>query len=190
LTNSSTVFDLVQHTVGDIQIPQSHLQLQRPHLEVQDTYTGRFIETVKSDVPDLIYVTGSLPGSEHVIKDATLHIRFRPAQSFSGEPALVWTIIGEKGEIRLTSTLSTMLQISSLADVAIDIDEHENDEIHRVEWKWNSYPELPYLARSYGSLYEAYASGAVGEYADFEHAFKRHTQLDEILESWDASKAR
>jgi predicted dehydrogenase len=189
LTNSIIVFDWIQHTLGDIQNLQSHLQLQRPNLKVQDSYTGRFIGTVESDVPDLIYVTGSLAESEHTAKDATLHIRFRQAQAFLGEPALVWTIIGEKGEIRLTSALSTMLQISSLADVTIDIDDHENDKVQRVEWKWGPYPELPYLARSYGPLYDAYASGAIGKYADFEHALKRHTQLDGILASWDASKA-
>jgi len=183
------LFDWVQHTLGDVQNLQSHLQLQRPNLKVQDSYTGRFIETVESDVPDLIYVTGSLPGSEHIVKDATLHIRFQGAQGFLGEPALVWRISGEKGEIRLTSALTTMLQVSSLVDVTIDIDDHENDKVQRVEWKWGSYPELPYLVRSYGPLYEAYASGAIGKYADFEHALKRHTQLDGILASWDASKA-
>lgn len=167
---------------------QSHLQLQRPKLKVVDSHSGRLIETVESDVPDLIYVTGSLPETEHIVKDATCHIRFRRAQAFFGEPALVWTVFGEKGEIRLTSALTTMLQISSLMDVTIEIDDHEHDEIQSVEWKWGPNPELSYLARSYGPLYEAYASGAIGEYADFEHALKRHLQLDGILASWDASK--
>ncbi|KAH8589794.1 hypothetical protein B0O99DRAFT_599593 [Bisporella sp. PMI_857] len=183
------VFDWVQHTLGDIQNVQSHLQLQQPNLKVQDSYYGRSIETVVSDVPDLIYVTGSLPGSEHIVKDATMHFRFRRSQAFSGEPALVWTIYGEKGEIRLTAALNTMLQVSPLMDVTIDIDDHKRDEVQRVEWKWSSYPELPYLSRSYGHLYEAYATGAIGKYADFEHALKRHTQLDGIWASWDASKA-
>ncbi|RYP43852.1 hypothetical protein DL768_009632 [Monosporascus sp. mg162] len=183
------VFDWVQHTLGDIQNIQSHLQLQRPTLKVQDSHTGRFIDTVESDVPDLIYVTGTLPGTEHIVKDATLHMRFRRAQAFLGEPALVWSIYGEKGEIRLTAALDTMLQVSSLMDVTIDIDDHENNEVQRVEWKWGAYPELHYLSRSYGPLYEAYYTGDVGKYADFGHAVKRHTQLDGILASWDASNA-
>ncbi|RYP68213.1 hypothetical protein DL771_006813 [Monosporascus sp. 5C6A] len=177
------VFDWVQHTLGDIQNIQSHLQLQRPILKVQDSYTGRFIDTIESDVPDLIYVTGTLPGTEHIAKGATLHMRFRRAQAFLGEPALIWSIYGEKGEIRLTAASNTMLQVSSLMDVTIDIDDHVNDEVQCVEWKWGSYPELQYLSRSYGPLYEAYVGGAVGEYADFEHAVKRHTQLDQILAS-------
>lgn len=188
LTNTITVFDWVQNVLGDVHNIQSRLQLQRPKIKVLDSYTGSSIDTVESDVPDLVYMTGTLPGSEHVIKDATLHMRFRRAQAFLGEPALVWTIFGEKGEIRLTAAFDTMLQVSQLEDVTIELDDHEKREIQRVEFKWDAFTELPYLSRSYGSLYEAYATGAVGKYADFDYALKRHTQLDGLLASWDASR--
>lgn len=188
LINPITVFDWVQNVLGDVQNIQSRLQLQRPKIKVLDPYTGRSIETIESDVPDVIYVTGTLPGSEYIAKDATLHMRFRRAQAFLGDPALVWSILGEKGEIRLTAAFDTMLHASQLGDVTIEIDDHEKREIQRVDFKWDAFSELPYLSRSYGSLYEAYATGAVGTYADFDHALKRHTQLDGLLASWDASR--
>ena len=189
LTDPITVFDWVQNVLGDIHNIQSRLQLQRPKIKVQDSYTGWSSKIVESDVPDLIHLTGSLAGSEHIVNNATMHMRFRKAQAFDGEPALVWTIFGEKGEIRLTAAFDTMLQVSQLGDVKIEIDDHAKHDIERVKFKWDAFLELPYLSRSYGSLYEAYATGAVGKYADFDHALKRHTQLDGLLASWDASRA-
>ena len=188
LTNPITVFDWVQNVLGDVHNIQSRLQLQRPKIKVLDPYFGRSTNTIQSDVPDVIYVTGTLPGSEHIVKDATIHMRFRRAPAFLGEPALVWTILGEKGEIRLTAAYDTMLQVSQLGDVTIEIDDHEKREIERVDFKWDAFSELPLLSRSYGSLYEAYATGAVGKYADFDHGLKRHTQLDGLFASWDVSR--
>ena len=188
LTYPITVFDWVQNVLGDVHDIQSRLQIQRPKIKVLDSYIGRSVDTVESDVPDLIYVTGTLPGSEHILKDATFHMRYRRAQAFLGEPALVWTILGEKGEIRLTAAFDSMLQISQLGDVTIEIDDYEKREIERVDFKWDKFPELPHLSRSYAPIYEAYATGAVGKYADFDHALKRHTQLDGLLASWDASR--
>lgn len=168
---------------------QSRLQLQRPKLNILDPSTGKIVDTVTSDVPDLIHMTGSLPESEHIVKDATLHMSFRRAQAFQGEPALVWTLLGEKGEIRLTAVLDIMLQASQLLDVTIEVHDHDRGEVERVDFGWGSSLELPYLTRSYVPIYEAYASGIVGAYADFDHALKRHKQLDEMLANWDASKA-
>lgn len=181
-----TVFDWVQSVVGDVQNIQSRCQLLRPKIKVLDAYSGRSMKSIDSDVPDLIDMTGSLVESEHVAKDATFHMRFRKAQPFLGEPALIWTILGEKGEIRLTAGFDTMLQVSQLSDVKIEVHNHAEQDIERVAFKWEAYSELPHLARSYASLYEAYLTGAVGKYPDFDHALKRHIQLDGLLESWDA----
>lgn len=167
-------------TLGDVHNIKPHLQLQRPSIKIYDSHTGEFIENAQSEVPDLIYVTGTLPGTRHIAQDATLSLRFRRAQVFEGEPALVWSILGEKGEIRLMAAASTMLQASSLADVTIHVENHETGNVEPVNFDWGAYSELPFIARSYGPLYEAYASEAEGKYPDFEHALKRHRQLEEI----------
>ncbi|KAK8004478.1 hypothetical protein PG989_004197 [Apiospora arundinis] len=184
------VFDWVQRVLGDLQNVQSRLQLQRPKLNVVDSYTGRRASTIISDVPDLIHVTGTLPESEHVVKDATLHMRFRRAQAFPGDPALVWSILGEKGEIRISAVFDTMLQVSQLLDVTIEVHDQESDNVERVDFKWDkAFAQLPYLTRSYGPIYEAYANGTLGKCADFDHAVKRHEQLDGLYTSWDAARA-
>ncbi|KAK3319758.1 hypothetical protein B0T19DRAFT_445557 [Cercophora scortea] len=184
------VWDWVQNVLGDVENIESRLQIQRPRLKVLDSYTGRTIETIKSDVPDLISLTGSLPESEHVVKGATFAMRFRRARAFQGEPALVWTIFGERGEIRLTAAVDNMLQVSQLADVTIEIDDHESRRVQRVDFRWEAFKELSYLSRSYGPIYEAYANGdTTGKYGDFDHAVRRHDQLDALFASFDASEA-
>jgi hypothetical protein len=182
-------FDWVQHTLGDLGNIQSRLQLQRPELIVVDSYTGRRVNTMTSDVPDLIHVMGNIAESEHVAKDATLTMQYRRAQAFPGDPALVWSIFGEKGEIRLKAVSDAMLQVSQLLDVTIEVHDHATRKVETIEFEWAHFPELAHLSRSYGPIYEAYANGTTGTYADFEHALKRHTQLDGMLDHWDATKA-
>lgn len=82
---------------------QPRLQLQRPDTKIKDPASGAILETAKSNVPDLIYATGVLPESDYASNGATLHIRYRRGQPFKGESPMVWTINGEKGEIRFTS---------------------------------------------------------------------------------------
>jgi len=113
-------------------------------------------------------------------------MRFRRARPFRGEPALVWSIFGETGEIRLTSAVDNMLQASRLEDVTIEVNDFSTAKVQRVEFGWDEeLMELPHLARSYASLYEAYAGSEVRRYADFDHAVRRHGQLDGILRQWD-----
>ncbi|RYP76576.1 hypothetical protein DL771_001645 [Monosporascus sp. 5C6A] len=48
------LFDFVQSALGEVQVEHSHLQLQRPDVKIRDVSTGKVVETVRSDVPDLI----------------------------------------------------------------------------------------------------------------------------------------
>jgi hypothetical protein len=183
------VFDYVQNTLGDIQNVQSQVQIQFPELKVQDPAKGgAIVETVKSDVPDLINVIGSLPSSANIDQGASLHISLRRGQTFKGEPGLVWTINGDKGEIRLVVPSGPGLQaFATSAD--IDIHDFETDEVQKVEWDYGRWSDLPVPARNIGALYEAYAEGDTTKYPNFDHALKRHTQLDEILSGFDAGRS-
>lgn len=179
------MFDFVQYTLGDIQNLQSQLQIQRPDVKIRDPVKGEIVETIKSDVPDLINVIGTLPSSENTAQGATVHISLRRGQPFKGEPGLVWTINGEKGEIRLVAPGGPALQAFA-ESVAIDIYNYETDDVEKVEWNYGRFSELPVPARNIGALYEAYADGDTTKYPDFDHALKRHNQLDGILSGFDA----
>ncbi|OTA99893.1 hypothetical protein M426DRAFT_324792 [Hypoxylon sp. CI-4A] len=180
-------FDWVQHALGDIEVLHSHLQIQRPDVKIRDPETGNIVETVKSDVPDLVHVIGSLSASEYTAAGATVHMRVRRGQEFKGEAPLVWSINGEKGEIRLSA--SGGLGIVAWAHgqpIAIEVHNFETDEIENVEWSWDGKEELDVSARMVGALYDAFADGDTSKFPTFDHALKRHEQLEEMISQFSA----
>lgn len=89
---------------------------------------------VKPDVPDLVIATGALSASPIVQEGATLYFRLRRGQPFPGEDPLVWTISGEKGEIRLSSPGGTALQAAAYnKPVTIEVHDHDTDEVQDIE---------------------------------------------------------
>ncbi|KAK9776586.1 hypothetical protein SCAR479_06631 [Seiridium cardinale] len=162
-------------------------QHSRPDVKLIDRASGEVTEVVKSDVPDLVFVTGTLPESDITVEGASISIDARRGQPFKGEPAFIWTINGEKGEILLTSYNGPSIGVNS-ADVVIKIHDHETDEVQKVDSEASPFEHLPPAGRNIAALYEAYAAGDVSKYADFEHALKRHKQLDSILASFDAAR--
>jgi hypothetical protein len=137
---------------------------------------------VKSNVPDLIITTATLETSPTVQKGASLLVRFRRGQPFPGEPPLVWTINGEKGEIRVVATGGTAIHASGAEPVTIDLHDHAADKVESVEWDWTSWQkDLPIIARSVGAVYEAFADGRVGTYPTFDDALAFHNQLDSMI---------
>ena len=162
-----------------MQDTKSTLQIRRPEVDIRDG-DGIIRETVTSDVPDLIYVSGALPGSPIISDGAILAIRYRRGDPFKGEPGLVWTIEGEKGEIRLVSPSGPAIQALSEPGT-IEIHNFDTDEVETVEWKWHDWQEgLPIPARNIGALYEAFADGR--KYPTFQDAVERHEQISSFLE--------
>ncbi|KAJ7683066.1 hypothetical protein B0H17DRAFT_1074527, partial [Mycena rosella] len=127
-----------------------------PNSKIRDPETN-IVKTVQSDVPDLIIVTSSLEESAIAQKEATLLVRFRRGQPSFDEPALVWNIIGEKGEIRLTNSTGTGM--------------HATGDTASVR------------ARGAGFRDEQVGGVAGGLALD---ALKRHEQLDGMLAAWTA----
>lgn len=184
------VFDQIQFVLGNFRNPKAHLALQRPQLKIRDNQLDKIVETVKSDVPDLIIVSGSLSESDVASKDASLLTRFRRGQPFPGEPPLVWTINGEKGELRLTATGGTTLHASAYsAPVTIEVHDFEKDQVSEVKWDWEDWQaELPMVSRSIGKIYERLADGNNAGVASFEDALVRHQQLEGFLKEWKGQR--
>lgn len=178
-----TVFDQVQHVLGDISNLKTRVQIQRPEVKLRDPATDKIVETVTSDVPDLVFTAGTLTSSSS--SSASVSVRFRRGQPFPGDAALVWTINGEKGEIRLKAQEGTSLHANAYSGpVTIEIDDFEKGEVETVAWRWEEWQEeLPVLARSVGAVYERFADGEVENLATFESAAVRHQQLNEIIEA-------
>lgn len=189
------LFDYVQSILGEATGLQPSLQLQRPKVQLRDG-SGHVVDTVVSNVPDLIMVTGSLGGSSITQEGASLHVRFRRGQQFKGEPALTWYINGELGELRLTAPGGTSLHASAYSEpVVIEIHDFSTDQVRSVEWKWPQWQEedsLPIVSRSVARLYEAFyedlKEGAPQEYPDFSAALRRHEQLHSIMTGWEPTR--
>ncbi|KAJ7154145.1 hypothetical protein C8R46DRAFT_1041888 [Mycena filopes] len=173
------LFDVVQSVVGEVGALRGHLHIQYPNVPLRNPVTGG---VVKTDVPDLILATGMLPDSPLVqTGGAPLFVRFRRGPPFKGEPAVRWTIAGEKGEIRLVSPDTAYLNLGSEgAPIVIEVHDHATDSVSKVDWAWADWQEkLPVKARNVGAMYEAVADGKW--FPTFEHALRRHKQLDGML---------
>ncbi|KAH6867863.1 hypothetical protein B0T10DRAFT_419238 [Thelonectria olida] len=170
--------------LGDVEDIHSRLQLQRPQVKLISAKTGMMVETVKSDVPDLAFVTASLKGNRYVEKSASLSVNFRRGQPFPGEPHLSWGIYGEKGEIRFIAEGGTTPRTMASKPVSILWHDFSTGKVQEVGWSWEHWrQELPAAARGVAGLYEAYACEDRTAYSDFEHASKHHSHLKEILSS-------
>ncbi|RSL48632.1 hypothetical protein CEP54_012826 [Fusarium duplospermum] len=185
------LFDQIQYILGDISNFKSRLHLQRPNVKVRDLATNK-IETVKSNVPDLIFATGTLKGSEISQEGASVLIRFRRGQPFPGEAPLVSTINGEKGEIRLRAEGGTSLHANSYNEpVTIEVDDFETGKVDQVAWHWEDWQkELPLISRSVAAVYERFAKDNRKGLVSFDDALVRHEQLDGLLREWDSDVSK
>ncbi|KAL0469317.1 hypothetical protein QR685DRAFT_283387 [Neurospora intermedia] len=176
------LIDLLQSALGELQTNvKSHFHIQRPLVPLKDSETGAITRAVTSNTPDLLYVVGSLPASDTVQQNASLHLRMRRGPPFPGESAFVWTLTGEKGEIRVTSKESVAI-ILGAGEVKIEIHDYETDKVE----------ELPAPARNVGSVYEGVweawtegvstsQEGGDKRYNDWEVAGRRHELLERLL---------
>ncbi|CAK5273618.1 unnamed protein product [Mycena citricolor] len=178
-------FDLIQTVLGEAIDIKSQLQLQRPINNVRDPATDTVIDTVKADVPDLYIVTARLAESPTVVRDASLLFRFRRGAQFSGEPALVWSITGEKGEIRVTNQASSSLHVPP-AGIVVEVHDFETDKVEKVDWElqesWPGDAKAPAPSKNVGLLYDSFAAG--GKYPTWDDAVHRHEQIDRFLSGW------
>ncbi|MCJ1440589.1 MAG: hypothetical protein MMC23_001075 [Stictis urceolatum] len=136
---------------------KGRMQVQRPELGTvcKDGDVG----TKVSDVPDFLAVHGALRGKGYVRDGATLAATFRAGPPFKGEPALVWSINGEKGELMVSSESGAYLH--SYEDAVrprIRIHDHATDQVEDIEWDWAEWQkELPIRSRIVAEVYERYA---------------------------------
>lgn len=156
------VIDFIHDVLGEWQGggAASTAQIQRPLLRILGA-DGAAVRTVRSDVPDFLAIHGRLaPGKKNIVNGAPLAVTFRLGPPFKGQPGFVWTINGEKGEIRLTSPSGPYIFSGDSygEPVQIQVHDHETDEVVDVEVGWKDWQEeIPLRARSTGEIYERFA---------------------------------
>ncbi|KAJ5945492.1 NAD(P)-binding protein [Penicillium verhagenii] len=191
LASGRVVIDYIQSVVGDI-IPgtdDARTQIQRSDIRVRDPQTDRIIESIRSDVPDLLSLHGSLPESPHVHANASLIAYFLRGQPFPGDPSLSWTLTGEKGTIRLTAPAGISLQADAYAEpVTIAVHQFDTDKLEMVPWAWSERQmEVPTPARSVQRSLISFANADESGYVSLEDAARRAGQIEGWLDSWRES---
>ncbi|KAF5123948.1 Galactose/lactose metabolism regulatory protein GAL80 [Metarhizium anisopliae] len=189
------VFDFVQSVVGDV-VPEttgSRLQLQRRRVRVRDPENGEVVETVRSNVPDLLYLHGRLAESPRNDADATLAFTFRRGQPFPGTPSLAWSIYGVDGEIRLVAPAGISLQADACDQlVTIQVHDFDTDTVRDVEWDWTDVEkQVPVRGRSVQRVLYAYAdwkqgkSDGAGPWVGVDDAAARASQIQKLLDGFE-----
>jgi predicted dehydrogenase len=152
------MIDYVHNLLGEFESFDSRMQVQRPWLSVLGN-DGAKISTVSSDVPDLLTLHGKLAkGPADIVDDATLSVTWRSGPPFKGSPGMVWTIYGEKGELRVTSPSGPYIELDLPEPITIDFYEYAIDAVTAIDWDWEEWQkELPVTSRMVGEVYERYA---------------------------------
>lgn len=182
----------------------AHFQIQRPDIRVRDPQTNEIIDSIRSDVPDLVslhgeleredhkfyhsanYEQGSLPESSHVRANASLIAYFHRGQPYPGDPSLSWTLTGETGTIRLISPAGISLQADAYAEpVTIAVHQFDTDKVEQVSWAWSDKQvELPIPARSVYHSLISFANRDESGYVSLEDAARRAEQIEGWLQGW------
>lgn len=171
------MIDYVNFVLGEFTWFSSHLAIQYPEIAIiQD---GKVVETVKTDVPDLITLHGTVPSG------VPLSATFRKGRPFKDDAGLVWNIHGRTGEIKVQGP-SPMLQAAD-ADVTIQLHDFAKNAVEEVRWQ-PAFPQLPEPARNVASMYEAFARGDQGTFPTFQDAVVRHRQIEELYASFEQDR--
>ena len=144
---------------------------------------GNVVETVQTDVADHILLQGGLESG------ALLSYHLRGGAPFAGQPGVIWTIYGEKGEVRITNPV-TGLDITH-EGLSINLHVFGEKEARPVELPKDDLSELAHPGQNVGRVYEAYASGKDGGpdgYPNWMLGLRRHELIEQIWKSADGEK--
>lgn len=151
--------DYVHEVLGSWKEFDAIAQIQRPLLHLIDK-DGQIAGSVTSDVPDYLSVHGTLECDKGVtVPGAALVVTFRRGPQLKGEPGFLWTIQGEKGELRLAAP-GPYLQSGHSFDgsIALTHHDHATDEVTELDWEWPAWQkDFDVRVRSVAELYERYA---------------------------------
>jgi hypothetical protein len=157
------------------------------------------VDTIRSDVPDLLSLHGALLPTAQNTKDATLSVLFRRGQPFPGTPPLTWTINCEYGEIRIVNNSSATL-LTGANDMPLIFQVHwfEDDRVEDIGFAWSKeQEEVPAMGRDVQRTLFSFAD-AVGRgkgdvekdgWVDLEDAAKRAAQIEGFLTGWEKSRS-
>ena len=166
------MIDFVMLVLGELSVFQSQLNILRPEVPIMAS-DGTILETVATDVADHIMLQGILRSS-----GAPLSVTFRRGPPFKGTPGFIWSIYGEKGEIRITAAGPALQANDDETTIAVHTFDQEDVEVIACD---RCVKDLPKSARNVAAMYEALATKETRKYPDFGPAVLRHRQIEEVI---------
>ncbi|KAJ4354875.1 transcription regulator gal80 [Ascochyta clinopodiicola] len=165
-------FDPLSQLFGEPTTVSSQLKTTWPRVSILDG--DRIVE---NDMPK---TADDFAGLQGVMSSGVKYTyNFRGGDAFVEGEGLVWDIIGDKGQIRLTGS-SIMLNLGA-EDFQIRLKDYATGSIEIVEP--HKRLDLPLAAQNIGRLYENFADGKA--YPTFSDAVKRHKFIDAVFASAD-----
>ena len=179
------MIDSVHRVLGEFDTFHAQSSIQRPEVILKDPKTKEVTGSITSDVPDIASVHGPLEESSRVKAGALLTVMLRKGSAFKGTPSFVWTITGEKGELRIVSPESTSIQaFVDLQTVSIEVEDFGTDKVEKLGLEWDDdVKDLPGPAKNMATLYKTFAAGKEGQYPSIPHAAARIEEMAVIVDS-------
>ena len=170
------MIDFVMLVLGELSVFRSQLNILRPEVPIMAS-DGTILETVTTDVADHIMLQGILSSG------APLSVTFRRGPPFKGTPGFIWSVYGEKGEIRITAAGPALQANDDETTIAV----HTFDQGVEVIECDRCVEDLAGPARNVAAMYEAFAAKETRKYPDFGHAVLRHRQIEEVFKCAEES---
>ncbi|OQN99597.1 hypothetical protein B0A48_14739 [Cryoendolithus antarcticus] len=188
-------FSLIFHTLGELSSFDSMLGISRPEIGLFDLKdpSKKVQRTITSDTPDQIFLQGKLASN------ALLSSHMEGGAPFPGEPGLRWHIVDEKGELLITNNIMMMDMLHTSAKVQwldysrkaqskvgdVLSDKPQSVPVTDLEVPKDELSKVGGVAENVGRLYEAFADGEKGMYADWEVGLSGHELMEEMFQRWD-----
>ncbi|KAH7400826.1 oxidoreductase [Phaeosphaeria sp. MPI-PUGE-AT-0046c] len=174
--------DAVQYALGGLDEVSAHLSTRWSDVNLTKV-DGSVERTIKRETPDHVLLHAIISGS-----NAPLSLSIRHGQTSPNAPNLIWSIMGTKGEIRVTSASALNL---GLPTEKIEVLDFEKNAVETVEASYaEEVKDFMMFANNVGTMYELHANGGCAEQGlvDFEQAVAVHKIIDAIERSSEGKK--
>jgi predicted dehydrogenase len=162
--------EFVASLLGQPRALSAQLQVTWPYVDIVDgdNVVERNVKKTADDYASLHGILG---------EDVKYSYVFRSGDAFEQGNGLVWDIIGDKGQIRITG--ATILFNMGADNYKIQVKDYETGEIETIPL--HEKLPLPLMAQNVGMVYKRYAEGT--QVPTFEDAVRRYEFLDAMFAS-------
>jgi predicted dehydrogenase len=165
--------------IGQFRNFESLLAVRRTRMDIVDGAAGNQVvqHAAPNNVPDQIMLHGNAE-----VDNAVHSLMWHGGPAFPDTPALTWRIIGEKGELLVTSSDSQSFNIGPEIPKA-RYHKLGSSEVEDVVPEEDEFDKLPIPARNIARVYDAFRKGEW--FPDFDHGLKRHRMIDRMWKRFD-----